>query len=327
MFSSENELSEKLRSARYIVDAVTLSVVYLATRMQKPLLIEGPPGCGKTELAYAVAEAADSVVERLQCYVGISEEKAIGKFDEALQKLFLETQAENLETNWLDLRDRLHTLDFFAQGPLVRALRHQERPCVLLVDEIDKVDQSFEAMLLEILSAWQVSVPKLGTIAATKVPFVVLSSNEERRLGDPLRRRCFYLRFEYPTVERDIEILNVRSRTDSSRLRGQLAGLAHALRGWNMEKPPSIAEMLDLSQALEILGAEEISHEQRDLLLPLLAKTESDRKRLMLRAGFEGLVADSKRYRDELAARLIPKKGPEKASPAVAEAASWKPRN
>ena len=321
MFSSAKELSERLRTARYIIDPVTLSVVYLAARMKKPLLIEGPPGCGKTELAYAIAEAAGTVVERLQCYVGISEEKAIGKFDEALQKLFLETQSESLKKDWNEVRQRLHTLDFFAEGPLVRALRHKHRPCVLLVDELDKVDQGFEALLLEILSAWQVTVPKLGTITAVTVPFVVLSSNEERRLGDPLRRRCFYLRFDYPTVERETEILSVRSPTDSPRLRGQLAGLAHALRGWNMEKPPSIAEMLDLAQALEILGMEEIAHEQRDLLLPLLAKTESDRKRLMLRAGFEGLVADSKRYRDELSMSNEPsRRGPAKASASVGEA-------
>lgn len=321
MFSSVEELAQKLRAARYIIDPVTLSVVYLAARMQKPLLIEGPPGCGKTELAYAIAEAAATVVERLQCYVGISEEKAIGKFDEALQKLFLETQAESLKKNWSEVRQHLHTLDFFSEGPLVRALRHQNQSCVLLVDELDKVDQGFEALLLEILSAWQVTVPKLGTIAAITVPFVVLSSNEERRLGDPLRRRCFYLRFDYPTVEREIEILSVRSRTDSPRLRGQLAGLAHALRGWNMEKPPSIAEMLDLAQGLEILGMEEIAHEQRDLLLPLLAKTESDRKRLMLRTGFEGLVADSKRYRDELSmSNEASRRGPTKASASVEEA-------
>jgi len=321
VFSSAREFSEKLRTARYIIDPVTLSVVYLAARMKKPLLIEGPPGCGKTELAYAIAEAAGTVVERLQCYVGISEEKAIGKFDEALQKLFLKTQSECLKKDWNEVRQRLHTLDFFAEGPLVRALRHKDRPCVLLVDELDKVDQGFEALLLEILSAWQVTVPKLGTITAITVPFVVLSSNEERRLGDPLRRRCFYLRFDYPTVERETEILSVRSPTDSPRLRGQLAGLAHALRGWNMEKPPSIAEMLDLAQALEILGMEEIAHEQRDLLLPLLAKTESDRKRLMLRAGFEGLVADSKRYRDELSMANEPsRRGPAKASASVGEA-------
>src|SRR5215467_6167837 len=302
VFSSASELAAKLRAARYVIDPVTLEVVYLAARMHKPLLVEGPPGCGKTELAYAVAKAATTVVERLQCYVGITEEKVIGQFDEALQKLFLETQADPLHQEWSEIRNRLYTLDFFAEGPLLRALRYEGRPCVLLIDEIDKVNQEIEALLLEVLSAFQITAPKLGTIQATTVPFVVLSSNEERRLGDPLRRRCFYLRFEYPTVEREREILAVRSKNRSSQLRGQLAGLAHALRGWNMEKPPSIAEMLDLAQALEILGVREISDSQRDLLMPLLAKTESDRKRLLLRAGFEGLVADSKRYRDELMA-------------------------
>ena len=232
MFSSPTELATKLRAARYIIDPVTLSVVYLAVRMQKPLLIEGPPGCGKTELAYAVAVAANVNVERLQCYVGITEDKAIGKFDESLQKLFLETRREHLEQDWVEVRRRLHTLDFFAEGPLLRALRYQDRPCVLLIDELDKVDQEFEALLLEILSAWQVTVPKLGTIAATTVPFVVLSSNEERRLGDPLRRRCFYLRFEYPTVERETEILSVRSGSDSPRLRGQLAAQEYGIEAY-----------------------------------------------------------------------------------------------
>jgi hypothetical protein len=145
VFSSASELATKLRAARYIIDPVTLSVVYLAARMHKPLLIEGPPGCGKTELAYAVAEAGNAAVERLQCYVGITEDKAIGKFDEALQRLFLETQGDDLEKDWGEIRRRLHTLDFFAEGPLLRALRYEERPCVLLIDELDKVDQEFEA--------------------------------------------------------------------------------------------------------------------------------------------------------------------------------------
>ena len=220
MFSSASELATKLRAARYIIDPVTLEVVYLAARMRKPLLVEGPPGCGKTELAYAVAAAANTVVERLQCYVGITEEKVIGKFDEALQKLFLDTQAANLGQDWDQIRSRLHSLDFFAEGPLLRALRYETQPCVLLVDELDKVDHNIEALLLEILSAWQITVPKLGTIGASTIPFVVLSSNEERRLGDPLRRRCFYLRFEYPSVEREREILAIRSSSESLRLRG-----------------------------------------------------------------------------------------------------------
>ena len=302
MFRSAGELAEGLRDARYVIDPVTLQVVYLAAKMQKPLLVEGPPGCGKTELAYAIAAAADTTVERLQCYEGITEEKAIGKFDESLQRLFLETQKDFLGQDWEGTRNRLHSLDFFAEGPLLRALRHQCKPCVLLIDELDKVDHAFEALLLELLSAWQITVPKLGTIKAEieTVPFVVLSSNEERRLGDPLRRRCLYLRFDYPAVDREVEILAARSENQEAPLLAQMAGLAHALRGWNMEKPPSIAEMLDLAQALQILGLKEIMPEQRDVLLPLLAKTEGDRGRLLLREGFEGLIVDSKMHRDKL---------------------------
>jgi MoxR-like ATPase len=300
VFSSVQELAQKLRSAKYVVDPVTLEVIFLASRMHKPLLVEGPPGCGKTELAYAIAAAADTVVERVQCYQGITEEKIIGKFDEALQRLFLETQGKQVGDSWSDIRDRLHTLDFFAEGPLLRALRYVHHPCVLLVDELDKVDYSLEAFLLEALSVWRVTVPKLGTVSATRKPVVVLTSNEERRLGDPLRRRCFYLRFEYPSIEQEREILSVQSKQNNVQRSRQLAGLAHALRGWNMEKPPSIAEMLDLAEALEILGTDEISQEHRDILLPLLAKTETDRRRLLLRSGFEGLIADSKRYRDKL---------------------------
>ena len=300
MFTSFEQLTRKLREAQYVIDPVTTQVVYLAARLQKPLLVEGPPGCGKTELAYAIAKASDTTVERLQCYEGITEEKAIGKFDESLQRLFLETQKEQLGQDWEAIRNHLHCLDFFAEGPLLRAIRQKGKPCVLLIDELDKVDHGFEALLLEILSVWQITVPKLGTIQADTVPFVVLSSNEERRLGDPLRRRCLYLRFEYPTVDREVEILAARSPNQDAALLGQMAGLAHALRGWNMEKPPSIAEMLVLAQALEVMGVKEIIPEQRDVLLPLLAKTEGDRGRLLLREGFEGLVVDSKVYRDKL---------------------------
>jgi len=300
MFSSLRDFSEKLRAVGYVIDAVSLEVVYLAAEMQKPLLVEGPPGSGKTELAYAVASAAGAVVERLQCHEGITEEKAIGKFDQALQELFLRFEGSQLGDDWEAIRNRLHSLDFFSHGPLLRALLYQEKPCVLLIDELDKVDHAFEAMLLELLSAWQITVPKLGTVKAETIPFVVLSSNEERRLGDPLRRRCFYLRFEYPTIEREVEILSARGKGQDSAVQGQLAGLACALRAWNMEKPPSIAEILDLARALEILGMDEINPQDRDLLLPLLAKTPSDRRRLSMNAGFEGLVYDSLRHRDQL---------------------------
>jgi len=293
-----------LETAKYVIDAITLQVVYLATRMQKPVIVEGPLGCGKTALAQAIATAGNTVIERLQCYEGINEEKAIGKFDTALQKPFLETQGDRLQKDWDSIRSNLHTLDFFVQGPLLRSLLH-EQPCVLLIDEVDKVDEGFEALLLEILSEWQISVPKLGTIRHKTIPFVILTSNEVRRLGDPLRRRSFYLRVEFPAVEKEAEILRVRSTTRNPRLQCLIAGLAHALRGWQMEKPVSIAEMLELAQALEILGLHDITPEMRDMLLPLIAKTESDRRRLLLRDGFASLIFDASKYAQEVPAEEL----------------------
>lgn len=296
MFASLEDLAERLAAAKYVIDPVMLNVVYVAGKMQKPLIIEGPPGCGKTELAVAIAQAGQTIIERLQCYEGITEEKAIGRFDLALQELFLRTQGEGVGTDWDSIRNHLHSLNFFVQGPLLRALV-RDRPCVLLIDEVDKVDEEFEAMLLELLSVWQISIPKLGTVRNRSVPYVVMTSNETRRLGDPLRRRSLYIRIDYPTVELEKKILGVRSTTEDPLLRGQLAGLAHALRAWSMEKPPLIAELLDLAQALDIMGVREISPDMRDVLLPFLAKTEADRKRLLLRDGFESLVATANEYR------------------------------
>jgi MoxR-like ATPase len=249
-------------------------------------------------LAVAIASAGDTVIERLQCYEGITEEKAIGKFDPALQELFLRTQGEHIGNDWQSIRDNLHSLSFFVQGPLLRALL-RETPCVLLIDEVDKVDQAFEAMLLELLSAWQISIPKLGTVTHRSIPFVVMTSNETRSLGGPLRRRSLYLRMEHATVERETQILTVRSTTKDPLLRRQIAGLAMALRAWSMEKPPSIAELLDLAHALEMIGAPEITSDMRDVLLPFLAKTDADRKRLLLRDGFDSLVTTANNYRDE----------------------------
>jgi MoxR-like ATPase len=293
MFPSAQQLQSKFDEAGYIVDPVTIQQVYVTGVLQKPILIEGPPGCGKTELAKAVAFALDSIVERLQCYPGIDAEKAIGRFDTALQKLFLETQSNQIGTDWESIRTRLHTLDFFVQGPLLRALRY-ERPCTLLIDEVDKVDEEFESMLLEILSEWQISIPKLGTVRHKTIPFVILTSNEARRIGDPLRRRCAYFRAEFPTVEREAEILRVRSRTASPDLRQLIAGPSHALRAYRMEKPPSIAEMIEFEQVLDILGIRELRPDMRDLLLPFLAKTREDRKRLSLQDGFASLVHNAK---------------------------------
>ena len=298
MFSSLEEVSQRLRSTGYIADSIATTTVYLAARLQKPLLLEGPAGSGKTQLAYAVAEAADTTVERLQCYEGINEEKAIGKFDEPLQRLCVDLKAKSANFDWESLRTELHSQQFFSAGPLLRALQC-EKPCVLLIDELDKVDQAFEALLLELLSVWQLSIPKLGTMQAKSIPFVVLTSNEERRIGDPLRRRSFYLRVEHPTAEREAEIVALRTPDSSHEFHAGMAGLAKALRGWSLEKPPSVSEILDLAQALKVLGAERVTAEMRDILLPLLAKTEADRRKLLLRDGFASLVYDAQQYSAE----------------------------
>jgi MoxR-like ATPase len=298
VFSSVEEVSRRLRSTGYLADSVAVTTVYLAARLQKPLLLEGPAGSGKTQLAYAVADAGNTTVERLQCYEGINEEKAIGKFDESLQRLCVDLKAKSHDFDWESVRTELHSQQFFSAGPLLRALQH-DKSCVLLIDELDKVDQAFEAMLLELLSVWQMSIPKLGTIEARSIPFVVLTSNEQRRIGDPLRRRSFYLRVEHPSAEREAEIVALRTPDSSPEFHAGMAGLAKALRGWSLEKPPSVSEILDLAQALNVLGSQRVTPEMRDILLPLLAKTEADRKKLLLRDGFASLIYDAQQYTAE----------------------------
>jgi MoxR-like ATPase len=289
-FNTREDVARGLREAGYATDPILVQIMWLATRMQKPILLEGPPGTGKTYLAQALAAAAKTDLIRLQCFEGITEKQAIGSFDEALQRLYLETQEHVIDREWDKLRSSLHTLDFFTHGPLMQAVL-QPKPVVLLIDELDKVDQKFEALLLEILSDWQITIPKLGTVKAKTIPFVVMTSNQERRLGDPLRRRSLYKRIEHPDVRKEVEILDIRTVDATLELKAQAVG-------------PSIDEIVQFVRALQLLGEVEIRPEMRDVLMPFLAKTEEDVKRLLLKDGFRSLVATALKYRDEALAAM-----------------------
>jgi MoxR-like ATPase len=300
MFASVEDLSFKLGETGYFIDPVMTMDIFLAARLGKPLILEGPAGSGKTQLAVAVAEAASTHIERLQCYEGITDKQAIGEFDEGLQKLYIEFSKEQ-GLGWQEIVQTLKGRDFFRPGPIMRALE-SERPCVLLIDELDKVDEAKEALLLEPLSAYQLSIPEFGTVKAKSVPLVVITSNEERHLGDPIRRRSLYIRVEHPTPEREAEIIRSRTPNASTVFHREIAGIARSFRNYSLEKPPSVAEMIDLANALQLLGREKVTGDLRDVLLPFLAKTEKDRRRLLLREGFTSLLLDGSRFAQEMEA-------------------------
>ena len=299
MFDSLRDLTTRLTASGYFTDPVMSQVIFLAAKLQRPLILEGPAGSGKTQLALSVAKAGNTHIERLQCYQGVTEAQAIGSFDLGLQRLYLEF-SKNQYSDWQSIQANLTGREFFRPGPLMRALEC-ERPCVLLIDELDKVDDGFEAMLLEILSAWQLSIPEFGTVHAKSIPFVVLTSNEERRLGDPIRRRSLYLRVEHPTPELEAEIIASRTPDGDTAFHREIAGIARSFRNYSLEKPPSVSEMIDFARALEVLGVNHVTEDLRDVLLPFLAKTEKDRRHLMLREGFTSLLDDGARYARELA--------------------------
>jgi MoxR-like ATPase len=301
MFDSIADLANKLSETGYFIDPVMTQVVFLAAKLQKPLILEGPAGSGKTQLAVSVAQAAGTHIERLQCYRGVTEDKAIGRYDEGLQRLYMEFSKGQHE-NWHAVQANLKGRDFFRPGPLMRALEC-ERPCVLLIDELDKVDEHFEAFLLEVLAEWQLSVPEFGTVTAKSIPFVVLTSNEERRLGDPIRRRSLYVRVEHPTPQQEAEIIASRTPSADGTFHREMAGIALSLRNYSLEKPPSVSEMIDFANALQLLGTDHVTEEHRDVLLPFLAKTAKDRRHLLLREGFKSLLDDGARFAQSLALR------------------------
>jgi MoxR-like ATPase len=276
--SSPSELHKLLMEYGYVAKPEVAKVIYLALRLGKPLLLEGPPGAGKTQVAKVLSEALGMPLIRLQCYEGIDEAKALYQWNEPLQRMALEfvqrSSTPGLQQEWSELKGRLYGTDFLIPGPILKAIQ-SETTAVLLIDEVDKTGPAFEAFLLEILSDFQVSIPQLGTVAANHRPVVVLTSNAQRKLTEALRGRCFLLWMDYPAPELETEII-IRSRESESRLSLQVARFTAAVRRLGMTKPPAIRESLDWIDALRVLGASELSAEVVSDTLPVLLKTRED---------------------------------------------------
>jgi MoxR-like ATPase len=276
--SSAGELRRLLNEHGYVAKPEVAKVMYLALRLGKPLLLEGPPGAGKTQVAKVLSDTLGMPLIRMQCYEGIDEAKALYQWNEPLQRMALEFIHERSETRpqeeWSELKRKLYSTDFLVPGPILKALQ-SEATAVLLIDEVDKTGPAFEAFLLEILSDFQVSIPQLGTVAANHRPVVVLTSNAQRKLTEALRGRCFLLWMDYPAPELEAEII-IRSRESESRLSLQVARFTAAVRRLGMSKPPAIRESLDWIDALRVLGASELTTEVVSETLPVLLKTRED---------------------------------------------------
>lgn len=276
--SSVCDLRRLLADHGYVAKPEVVKVIYLALRLGKPLLLEGPPGAGKTQVAKVVSKALEMPLIRLQCYEGIDEAKALHRWNEPLQRMALEFvhhgTAHDPQQEWSKLKQRLYSTDFLVPGPILRALQ-SETTAVLLIDEVDKTGPAFEAFLLEILSDFQVSIPQLGTVAANHRPVVVLTSNAQRKLTEALRGRCFLLWMDYPSPELEVEIIT-RSRETEPHLSLQVAKFTAAVRRLGMTKPPAIRESLDWIDALRVLGASELTAEVVSDTLPVLLKTRED---------------------------------------------------
>lgn len=300
IFESPDATHDALTSAGYLTTRANSTIIFMAARLNRPILLEGPAGGGKTQLARSVAEAEGMELLQLQCYEGIGDKQAIGDYNRALQEMYVLLQAKKeAGADWNEVRREITSRNFFISGPLLQALESDKR-CVLLIDEIDKVGYAFEALLLEILSVWRMSIPGLGVVDAKKPPFTVVTSNAERKLGYPLRRRCFFLEIGHPAPEAEAAIVARKTPNFPRELHCFIAGFARALRAWTMEKPPSISEMNDLAMALHLLGRTKILPQDKQLLLPLVAKTTKDQARLLMKESFEDMVRKANLYAAEM---------------------------
>src|SRR3954449_2859697 len=275
-FESVDVVRDGLRNVQYLADEGIAGIVYLADRLQKPILVEGPAGTGKTQLAKSVAEMTGARLIRLQCYEGLDESKAL--FEWNYKKQLLRIQAERGEgsgTSWEEIETDIFSDEFLLTRPLLEAIRADD-PVVLLIDEVDRVEVETEALLLEILSDYQVSIPELGTVSATQIPLVFLTSNNTRELSEALKRRCLYLHVDYPELDREKEIVLTRVPGISDHLADQISRIVRSIRSLELKKHPSVSETLDWARTLVLLGVENVDADQAKQTLHILLKYQTD---------------------------------------------------
>ncbi|MEJ7718490.1 MAG: MoxR family ATPase [Thermoleophilaceae bacterium] len=287
------EVRDGLARTGYLAGESAALVSFLAARLGKPVLVEGPAGVGKTELAKALARARGHKLIRLQCYEGLDEAKALYEWN--YRKQLLRIQAEGTDAGWDKVQDDIFGEEFLLSRPLLRAISEDE-PVVLLIDEIDKTDQEFEAMLLEVLSDFQVSIPELGVVEARSRPLVLLTSNNSRELTEALKRRCLYLWLDYPDLERELEIVRLHEPDLAETVARRLVEIVHMVRRLDLKKPPSIAESIDWARALLLLGADDIDRDMLERTMSIVVKHRTDLDVVLERVGAklsDGLLASS----------------------------------
>jgi MoxR-like ATPase len=272
-FSSVAAVRDGLKSINYLADDGIAGVVYLAQRLGKPVLIEGPAGTGKTQLAKSVAELVNARLIRLQCYEGLDESKALYEWN--YKKQLLRIQADKTSDSWSQVHDDIFSREFLLTRPLLEAISAPE-PVVLLIDEVDRVEVETEALLLEVLSEYQVSIPELGTITAEQIPLVFLTSNNTRELSEALKRRCLYLHVDYPDMEREKAIVLAKVPDVNANLADQIARIVRSIRQLDLKKAPSVSETLDWARTLILLGVDHIDAQQAKETLHVLLKYQTD---------------------------------------------------
>ncbi|UDY35741.1 AAA family ATPase [Dermatobacter hominis] len=275
-FDTVDDVRDRLRKVDYLSDESIAGIVYLADRLGKPILVEGPAGTGKTQLAKSVAEITGARLIRLQCYEGLDESKALYEWNYKKQLLRIQaSRGEGETTGWDAIEEDIFSDDFLLTRPLLEAIRADD-PVVLLIDEVDRVEVETEALLLEILSDYQVSIPELGTITAKQIPMVFLTSNNTRELSEALKRRCLYLHVDYPDMDREKEIVLTKVPGVTESLADEIARIVRSIRQLELKKAPSVSETIDWARTLVLLGKDAVDAETAVATVNILLKYQSD---------------------------------------------------